>query len=142
MPKYRLKEKMKHRMGSVLYKAGDIIELTEENAKKILSKLELLGVPTPEEFAGEPSPLPAEGTEEGKEGESEKEAEESSSPPDSPPGEPTPSEDSSSEPVGDSSPLSLGHAGQGKWNVLKDGKSINDVPLSEEAARAMLEGAQ
>ncbi len=138
MPRYRLKEKMKHRMGGLLYKAGDVIVMEESDAKKIMGKLDPLDVPSE---SSAPAPVVVPNEEPKGEPKKEEESEEPSEPASSP-NEPTPSEDSKDEESEGSSPLSLGHAGQGMWNVLKDNKPINDVPLSEGAARAMLESSQ
>ncbi|KKN13474.1 hypothetical protein LCGC14_1005960 [marine sediment metagenome] len=153
MPKYRVKPNHKHWHGGILYQGKvpgkpaehpDVLDLDEERAGRIANKLELLGAPVLQELASEQSKV-----EEPEEKAPETESEVSAVPSDSEQAPEDSDKDSealsatepkSDKPADESSPLSAIHIGSGKWNVIRDGRSINDVPLTEEVAKALAEG--
>ncbi len=163
MPKYRVKPGHKHWHGGILYQGKvpgkpaehpDVLDLDEERAGRIANKLELLGggsskvEESQQEPASEQSKVEAKVEEpEGKAPETESEVSAVPSETEQAPEKseesseaPSATEPKSDKPADESSPLSAIHIGSGKWNVIRDGRSINDVPLTEEVAKALAEG--
>lgn len=159
MPRYRLKPGHKHyhlgqkyegrpigKPGSEKSEFPDVLELDEDRAERIANKLILLDdksveapeveeVGKPEEKGPETESTVLAGTEDSEQA-SEKVEKDSDSPPESE----VPEKSTSSEE--DSSPLFLKYIGNSKWNVMKGDKPINDAPLTEEEAKALVEGSK
>ncbi len=161
MPRYRLKHGHKHYHMGQKYEGAppgkkgdfpDVVELDEDQASRIANKLiPLDGV---KEFV---PPKEHQRTEKEKEAETKLEQETpetpssvlagadkgEKSPEDSEKDKESPDSDSELDPPADESPtLSLKYLGDGKWNVMKGDKPVNDVPLDEASAKALVEGGK
>ena len=144
MPKYRMKPGHRHYHEGQRYEGKtpgkqaefpDVLELDEERAGRIANKLTRIDLPVQAEEPGEDaqetvSKDPAESKE------TEQASEETAE--DSKPAEG--SETKPEESVDENPPLSLAYAGDSGWNVMRGEEKINDVPLSEDEAKALVEG--
>ncbi len=159
MPKYRVKPGHKHWHGGILYQGKvpgkpaehpDVLDLDEERASRIANKLELLGGGFSKVEESQQEPASEQSKVEEPEGKAPETESEVSAVPSETEQAPEKSEESSEapsatvlesdKPADEPSPLSAIHIGSGKWNVVRDGKPINDVPLTEEVAKALAEG--
>lgn len=147
MPRYRLKPGHKHHHRGQRYEGAppgkkgeypDVMELSEERAERLAHKLIPLsgphaGKPEPEEEAPDPaseevSAVASDDVEQAQD-DSDKEEEAPASDSDNP-------EDNSED---ESPPLSAVHRGSGKWDVMRGDKPLNDVPLTEDEAKALVD---
>jgi len=148
MPKYRMRLGFKHYHMGVRYEGADpgrakehpdILELDEDRAERLKDKMDLVGGHTdskrveekPEQEIQETSSSAlAKADQEEQALKDEKKDEES---PDS-------DSEKSDPPVDESPALSLKYLGDGKWNVMRGDKPVNDVPMSEAEAKALVDG--
>ena len=158
MPQYRMKPGHKHYHAGQRYEGKqpgkpkeypDVLELDEERASRISNKLDLVGSSTDpvviaakakaaEEKKAEPeqenletfSSVLADTEEEEQTSKDEKKEE----------GSPDSDSEKSDPKVEDSPVLSVSYLGDGKWNVMQNGKPVNDAPLTEAEAKALAGG--
>lgn len=150
MPRYRMRPGFKHYHEGIKYVGAepgkkkehpDILELDEERAGRLKDKMDLVDGDTdpkrkvkevePEQESQDTSSPDSAGTGEGEQPSESPEKDEES--PDS--------ESEKTDPPADEAPApSLKYLGDGKWNVMRGDTPINDVPLDEAAAKALVDG--
>ncbi len=159
MPKYRMRPGFKHYHMGVKYEGAppgrkgehpDVLELDEDRAERLKDKMDLVGGHTdpqrkveelvekevkeaePEREPPDTSSSVQAGAEDKEQAPEDSEKEDKESPD---------SESEKSDPPVDESPaLSLKYLGDGKWNVMRGDKPVNDVPLDEASAKALVDG--
>ena len=161
MPRYRLREFHKHYHIGVRYsgrpahranlklKPGedpDVIELDEERAERIMNKLIPLDKAPSVEEIEQPK---VESEEEAPYTVKEEVSAVTSTETEQAPADPAPAENEapaseSKEPEkseDELSPLSAVHRGAGNWDVMQGDKKMNDSPLTEAQAKALVDGS-
>jgi len=155
MSRYKLREGHKHYHEGVRYegrKPGrpaehpDELELDDVRAERMMNKLIALDgphkvdavkepkAPEPEKEAPESAPeeVSAVASDDAEQAQDDSDEEDEAPASDSDESEDTPEDEPPS--------LSAVHLGAGKWNVMQGDKQINDVPLSEDEAKALADG--